>query len=208
MGWAEYADVCIPQPGPYLLLDIKLVRHGTGNWTEGGCFENRDIRFLRDTTIEKFNLLKDGAVNSSWKKDISCNRPEDIMPWIVDQPKGREIYIASITSGSYLPSPPFPPNTPYPPHAMVVENLGGPGGLANQSNRNFYQYDQTNVQPARPLPNETQWQIPIPMPGDIPTHIVIRNASYWDSNHHLQGEIVHQYWIDKNGNESQSQPQP
>jgi hypothetical protein len=209
MGWGEYADVCIPPSGPYLNFALYLVSYDGGtNWSDAVCFENRDIRYLRDTTVEKRDLLKNEAMNYTWKRDAGCNRPEDIIPWVVDQPKGREIYIASITSGANLPSPPWPPNTPYIPHAMVVENLGGPGGLANQSNRNFYQYDQTNVQPARPVPNQTQWQIPIPAIGDTPTHVIIRNASYWDSNHHLQGDIVLEYWIDHDGNESPSPPPP
>ncbi|MDP2842541.1 MAG: hypothetical protein Q8O06_02720 [Acetobacterium sp.] len=208
MGWAEYADVCIPQPGPYLSFDIKLVRFGGLNWTDAVCIENRDIRFMRDTTTEKANTLNASAMNFAWKKNADCIRPEDILPWVVDQPQGRQIYIVSITSGGYLPSPPFEPNTPYFPHAMIVEDLGGPGGLANSSNRNFYQYDQTNVQPARPIPNESQWQLPIPMPGDIPTHVIIRDPTHWDENHHLQGESVYEYWIDKYGNESQSAPQP
>jgi len=205
MGWAEYADVCIPQPGRYLTLVVKKVLFGGGNWIDAVCIENRDIRFIRDTTTGKANLLNNGAMNFSWKKDADCNRPEDIIPWVVDQPKGKDVYLVSITSGANLPSPPWPPNTPYPAHAMLVEDLGGPGGLANSSNRNFYQYDQTNIQPARPVPNQTQWQIPIPEQGQTPTHVIIRDATYWDTNH-LFGPKVYEYWINSNGEESTTPP--
>jgi len=203
MGWAEYADVCIPSSGPYLNFNIQLWRIGTGNWTSADCYQNAEIRFLRDTTQEKADQFRNSVANFSWMLNNGCTRPQDVQPWGIQTPNGKDVYWVSIVASTNLPSPPYPPNTPYGAHAMVSENLGGPGGITNWTNNNLYNYDQNHCYPAQPTPNQTQWQIPIPEQGMMKTKITISNVTGFASNGDvITGSAIVTFYVNSSGNVS------
>lgn len=90
MGWAEYADVCIPQ-GQFINFSIGQFQIGSSNWTTAVCNENAIARWLYSSSDS--SQFSSQRSQFHWKKDGTCHSTNSTPP---PNPNLLPMYIVSI----------------------------------------------------------------------------------------------------------------
>lgn len=134
MGWAEYADVCIPR-GQFITFTINQFQIGTSNWVTAVCYQNAIARWLYSSpnSSQFANIIS----QFNWKgESTSCPSQNSTPP---QNPNQNPMYIVSV-SGLDANGKNFQ-------HDVTAELTGT--DPTNWNDYTFMQYENNNIQIAQ-----------------------------------------------------------